>query len=82
VRDARQTGLNLLDVVEATSGKKVTALTAALADPEHRAAVIERLGKFGPDAKGALPQLMKLKLDGDMKVREAAAKAIAAITAE
>jgi HEAT repeat protein len=81
-RYAREHGLNLLDAVEASAAKKVAALVAALGDPFFRVQVINRLAKFGADAKPALPALKKLKLDSDVKVRDAASKAIEAITAE
>lgn len=62
--------------------KKVDALIAALADPNYRIPVIERLAKFGAEAKPALPALMKLKLDSVPQVREAATQAIETIKAE
>lgn len=79
---ARDTGLQLLDAIEAPVAKKVAALTTALADSQHRVVVIERLAKFGSSAKTALPLLKKLKLDPDMKVRDAATKAIETISAK
>jgi HEAT repeat protein len=79
---AREVGLSLLSKVEAPKAKKVGALTAALAEPSVRVDVIGRLAKFGPDAKPALPALMKLKTDSNAAVREAATKAVDAITAE
>lgn len=78
----RATGLRLIGAVEATKAKKVTALVAALEDPANRVAAIGLLGNFGPDAKPALPALMRLKLDGVAAVREAATRAIDVIQAE
>ena len=82
VRYGRLEGLRLLDLVEATNKKKVEALMGTLSDTSYRVQVIEKLAKFGMDAKPALPALMKLKLDSSPSVRDAATKAIETITAE
>ncbi len=77
----RSEGLRHLDSIDAPNAKKVAALVAALADPESRLAVVRRLERYGADAKPALPALMGLTLDGDVKVRDAAAKAVEKISA-
>lgn len=78
----RRSGLKHLDAVETTTAKRVAALTAALVDKQTRVTVIESLAKFGPDAKAALPAILKYKLDGDAKVRDAVAKAVEEIGAK
>jgi hypothetical protein len=72
----RQAAIELVATIKVDVAKKVGALTAALADPSCRARATTELGKLGTAAKTAVPTLMKLKLDPDLQVRDAAAAAI------
>jgi HEAT repeat protein len=72
----RSIAIELLRELEIENKKKVTALIAALNDPECRVLAATELGKLGADAKDAVPVLTKLKLDSDRAVRDAAAAAI------
>jgi hypothetical protein len=63
------------------AAKVVPALIGALRDVDsdiRRSACI-KLGKFGEQAKDAIPELQKRQHDGDARVREAATKALTRI---
>lgn len=51
-----------------------------LREPVAALIVVQRLERYGADAKASLPALMSMKLDGDVKVREAT-KAVEKISA-
>ena len=72
-----------------SDAKKVAALSTALSaatlafprDDKSQLIAIEKLVKYGAEAKPALPALMKLKLAGNEDVRKAAVKAVETISA-
>ncbi|OWK37824.1 protein kinase domain-containing protein [Fimbriiglobus ruber] len=78
----RGVGLECIDTIKADTSRKVEALTAALQDPVHRVAVIEKLRGFRKEAKPALLEIMKLKTDPNAAVRAAAGQAVEAIKAD
>jgi HEAT repeat protein len=66
----------------AESRAAVSALLAALADPGCRAAAALSLGSFGPDARVAVPPLVRALRDVDQDVRTGAAAALTKIGPE
>jgi HEAT repeat protein len=62
---------NKLDAKRATK-----ALMSAMNDRQMQILAIQQIGLIGPDAKEAIPVLMKLKFDPDMMTREAAIDAL------
>ncbi|MHB1425241.1 MAG: HEAT repeat domain-containing protein [Gemmataceae bacterium] len=57
------------------------ALAAALGTPlpDHRRAVLQTLGEFGPKARAVVPEVERLLYDGSLGVREEAIRALRAI---
>ncbi len=70
----RAEGLQLLDQIEASTAEKVNALLPGLAEGDI--SVIRTIGKYGADAKPALPLLKKLKFSPNDGIRDAATEAI------
>ncbi len=76
----RPTVIRLMHSVRVDNKQKFTALREGLAVAKfYRALFVAEIGKLGVDARPALPLIMKLKLDPDLTVREAAGAAVEAI---
>ena len=75
----RRTAVATMHEMQFESKHKYAALMTAFGNSDDRIFIIEELAKLGPDAKGAIPTLTKLKLDTNLTIRDSATRALDAI---